>query len=187
MMLSATLIGIAMAAVPDEGAFDDTHVKRVAENRLTAVESLWVIPPYVEEWIGRGWDYEKLDRYYHTSDFSVRWVIDSIFKLTALNQDLEERRRHHRFEVDGLFVTMDEKFGWVTVDGTYCAWELWFNGTRLHFGSDTVDRPGDIPESHWTVTHDYSGEVDQWGAEGNIRYRAEIRFHLWFETEDPEF
>ncbi len=190
LMLSATLIGIAMAAVPDEGGFDDTHIELVMENWLTAVESLWVIPPYLGIVDGYDGDFERLDHHYPTTDLTVRWVVDSFFKLTARNHDLERRDLDYplSYRLDGLLVAVNEKFGWMTVDGTYCAWDLRFDGNRIHFGSDTVDKPGHIPESHWTVSHDYSGSIEVWGNEHReVEYRAQLRFHLWFETEDPVF
>ena len=186
MVVSAVILGASIVAVPDVGGFDDDQVRLVAENRLSAVEALWVVPPDViiynlnDDGLPGP---EPLDRFYDTDDITVRWVVASYFKLEAKWREVEKRSLDVNLEYDDLLETIDEKFGWVTVEGTHCAWELRFNGTRMHFGSDTVYSPDQIPDSHWTVFHEYSGEAQWWKGQGFVKYRAELRFHLWSEGE----
>jgi len=190
VMLSAVILGASMATIPDEGGFDDDHAQLVAENHLSAVEALWVDPPEVVEYhlsndglpSGR-----RLDRVYPTSDPTVRWVVESVFKLETKMKEVEQHSTDYRMEYEDLLDTIDEKFGLVGSDGTYSAWELVLNGTRVHFGSEIVDGPGHIPVDHWTVLHYYSGEVQWWKDRGVIPFRAKLVFHLWFETEEPSF
>jgi hypothetical protein len=191
IMLSATMLGSSMRAVPDTGAFDDDQINQVTENWLSAVEALWVSGIYVLE------DYNidddglpdlvPLSSYFPTSDPSVRWVIQSFFMLEAKRIETEKRLRSYRLYLDGLADDIDDQFGRVRVEGTYCAWELRFNGTLLHFGSETVDGPDQVPETCWTVSHDYSSDVQWWRRTGTVPFRAKLVFHLWFETERPEF
>lgn len=190
LLVSATIIGRAMTVVPDKGGFDDAHIEVVAENRLTAVESLWVIPPTVrspdDSDLG---GISRLDWEFPTDDLTVRWVVDSFFKMTVWNVEKEgiTMDANTRYYLSGLLAVIDEKFQWFKVDGTYCAWKLVLDGERIHFGSDTVEKPGHIPDRHWTVSHDYSGTIDRWEGYEGISYEAKLRFYLWFETEDPIF
>ena len=188
VMLTAVMMGASMTVVPDTGAFDDDQMEQVAENRLFAVEAIWLDKEMIH--IG---DFEYgsnyLDRMFPTEDPTVRWLVDSYLKLYASNKE-QKKEAGKPYSGEGLHaltVVIDDRFGRVSSDGTYCAWELRFNGTRVHFGSDTVDGPGLVPETRWSVSHDYSGE-SVWTHKGaTVPFRAKLVFHLWFETEEPSF
>ena len=188
IMLSSVILGSSMMTVPVTGAFDDDQLRQVAENHLSSVEAIWV----EKESIYLG-DFEYSSNYLYrmfpTGDPTVRWVVDSYFKLYARNKELNKEfgRSYSGQNLHELTRVIDDAFGRVTSDGLYCAWELRFNGTMVHFGSDTVLEPDLIPETHWTVSHDYSGEA-VWSNKGaTVPYRAKLVLHLWFETERPEF
>lgn len=188
LVVSGALLGAAVVSVPANGAFDDDHVLQVAENRLNAVEALWVDGKIYLEDID-GYNHDPLEGMFPTDDPSVRWLVDSYFKLTARNNELMTKGWYYNqgYRLDGLAETIDDKFGDVTYVGTYCAWELVLNGTTVHRGSNVMEGAHNMPESHWTVSHDYSGEV-QWSRHrGMVPFQAKLVFHLWFETERPEF
>ncbi len=188
IMLSAVLLGASMEAVPDSGAFDDDQMWRVAENRLLAAEALWVDDCPVS--VGDA-DYggDRLSYMFPTDDPTVRWVVDSYFKLYARSRELYRmwERSYHGQDLHGLTRAIDEKCSWITSDGTYCAWELVFNGTTVHFGSDTVSEPDLVPMTSWTVSHDYSGKVVWSNKGGTVPFHAKLVLHLWYETERPQF
>ncbi len=190
LIVSSMLLGATMANIPSEAVFDDDQVLLVAENWLSAVEALWVDSPVVLEYCisddGRS-SGRALYHYYPTADPSVGWVVASAFMFEARMKEIERLDTDFRIDYGDLLDTIDEKFLSVAAEGTYCAWELGFNGSRSHFGSDTVDGPDLIPETRWTVSHDYSGEVEWWRGQGIVPFRAKLVFHLWFETERPEF
>lgn len=188
LVVSSVILGASMAAIPGEGGFEDDQMQMVAENRLLAVEALWVEGVTVAGFDSEG-DGIVLDLHslYPTGDPTVRWTVQSVFVLEAENRQKEEHQNLYEYRYNGLVDTIDEKFGWIEGEGTYCAWELRFNGSLVHFGSETVEGPDQIPETHWTVVHDYSEEVQWWMSRGTVDIRAELVFHLWFETEDPVF
>ncbi len=188
LFVSSMILGASMAAIPGEGSFDDDHIRQVADNRLLAVEALGVedLTVFGFGYEGDGWVI-GLSSIYPTYDPTLRWTVQSVFMLEAENRHREEQQIGSHYRYDRLLDTIDEKFGWVTSEGTYSAWELRFNGSLVHFGSDVVEEPAHIPESHWTVTHDYSEEVQRWFDRGVTQLEARLVFHLWFETEDPVF
>lgn len=189
IMLSAVILGASMMAVPGAGAFDDDQVRLVAENRLSAVEATWVDEQYIQIESSDGSTIVNLDRVFPTRDPTVGWVVGSYLRIIAENKDLERRGwdRYWGHDAEALTGTVDDGFERFTTDGTYCAWELWFNGTRVHFGSDTVKGPDMMPETRWTVSHDHSGEAE-WSPRGaTVPFRASLVLHLWFETEEPSF
>ncbi len=189
--VSSMMTGVSTTTIPSEAGFDDDQVLLVAENRLCAVEALWV-------------DYSGIDRRdlyddlpdiednsrdyrYPTDDQSLRWIVRYYFELEAERKEVLRYGHGSWNDPEGLRDEIDYAFGRMSRSGTYSSWELRFNGTRIHFGSDTVEDPDLVPETCWTVSHDYSGEIGWPSRHEMIPYRAKLVFHLWFETERPEF
>lgn len=188
IMLSLVILGASVMRVPVTGAYDDDQLMQIAENHISAVEAIWVDKESI--YVG-DFEYSSnyLDRMFPTGDPTVRWVVESYFKLYAKSKELnkELERSYSGQNLHDLTRVINDNFARVTSDGTYCAWELRFNGTMVHFGSETVSEPDQIPETRWTVSHVYSGEAI-WSKKGaTVPFRAQLVLHLWFETERPDF
>lgn len=190
VVVSSVVLGASMAAIPGEGGFDDDQMRMVAENRLSAVEALWVGKVLVQEGYAHDNDLPglvPLTHFYCWLDYSydrtVRWMVQSYFMLQAEMRYKQSYNSGYVMMFHDLLGTLGEKFGSVEAEGTYCAWELWYNGSRVHFGSEAVDGPDLIPEAHWTVAHDYSWDERR----DPLPFQARLVFHLWFETEAPVF
>lgn len=191
VVVSSTILATSTATVPSEAGFDDDHVLLVAENRLCAVEALWI--DY--DGINRRDLYDELpdiedasrDYRFPTDDQTLRWIVNYYFELEAERKEVLKYGHGSWKDPEGLRDEIDDAFGRLTRSGSYSAWELTFNGTMVHFGSDTVQDPDLIPDTRWTVSHDYSGEIGWPSRDKLIPFRAKLVLHLWFETERPEF
>lgn len=174
MLLSCSIAGASFLTVPGEGSLSDEDMELVAENHLSAVEALYVPVPWVSASIWE--DDEFLDGLFPTDEHTVRWVVDSYFKLLARQDAYEEWGRGIEYGLGLLVRTIDRGFHKIDREGTEFAWELRYNGSRVLLVSDALD--DGMPEERWTVSHDCSGEVWAYG-EVNVTYRASLRFHLW--------
>ncbi len=191
LVVSSMILGASMMAVPTEGYYEDEHILLVADSRLLAVEALWVDPPRVgyRNILDDLPDVGETRLHYvkPTTDPTVRWMVRSYFELEAERKEVLQSGRGTWIDPEVLRDDIDEAFGRFAWSGSYSAWELRFNGTMVHFGSDAVEDPDLIPETCWTVSHDYSGEIGWPSRDDTVPFHAKLVFHLWFETEEPSF